>query len=799
MRLRVKLFVYVGVLFVSVGLVSFFVQRALIDATARNRSEALRAQIDRLNAETTKRLNVYIDEILFDYQMKVNALLSVIKEYPAVRLGFSGEYPSLHQSSWLDSSTLITNNKWLDIVQNVKNGNLASSILIDQDVLPLTELHDVAQDLKMTTILDEEGKQRLTVAIPWNIGNIIPSKEPIYKIQGSNVADFYILFEPKSIMAMDLDKIESRVFNLSINPLYPFLKWVEINGPNPLLNSFVSQLKKAKAALAANPSLEIDFNYQHIAEATPASEQDKELAHLINRYEQIGMLWGYTSLIAAGPFGDSPFNALAPIGVVRTPKDKNIGSLLLRHNIFVSHSFEVGSDHNANQEELENILKVILFNRREGRCCFGNTLYFGQNGGPSTLTLGMDAEEIFRRFALATERTIIFVSDNRVISMVNASGKMENEIELTPDQITTLLANTQGTIEIDGADFFYLHIHPASHQGFHFFLLKPVSEAFRLVNENNEGLAWIEKRVTLQMAVTGIGILIVLLFFLDRIARNISKPIVELVHATNVVREGHLEESAFQEPSEEVKKKEAPSYKNEVDTLYDSFYAMIRGLQEKEKVRSILNKVVSPEIASEILKTNVNLGGEEREVVILFSDVRNFTGLSEKMKPTEVIEMINTCMTKACAAIDKNHGVVDKFVGDEVMALFGAILPSPDAAKNAIQCAMEIVQLLDEWNLERESRGEPRIDMGIGINKGKVCVGNMGAANHLNYTVIGFNVNLAARLCSHASAREILVAKSLTEELQVQETFSFEEKKAQLKGITGETVVYKVLGYKKNS
>jgi len=228
--------------------------------------------------------------------------------------------------------------------------------------------------------------------------------------------------------------------------------------------------------------------------------------------------------------------------------------------------------------------------------------------------------------------------------------------------------------------------------------------------------------------------------------------------------------------------------------LFDSFGNMIKGLKEKEKVKGILNKVVSPEIAEEISKGQVHLGGEEKKITVLFADIRNFTGMTSGMPPTEVVEMLNTCMTKISHVIDDFGGVIDKYVGDEVMALFGAPLEKEDSTLKAVQSGLKMVEVLQKWNEERERQGLQPVEMGIGIHTGVVLVGNMGAENRLNYTVIGSNVNLAARMCAIADRGEVLISKDTLEEIHVKEHIEVEElPPTELKGFEESVILYRVI------
>jgi adenylate cyclase len=218
------------------------------------------------------------------------------------------------------------------------------------------------------------------------------------------------------------------------------------------------------------------------------------------------------------------------------------------------------------------------------------------------------------------------------------------------------------------------------------------------------------------------------------IARNISKPVLELAEGARRIGEGHY--------SHRVKVPRG----DEIGLLGDAFNRMGEGLAERDQVRDLLGKVVSPSIASELLRKAVTLGGEEREVTILFSDLRSFTSISEARSPQQILAMLNRYFTIMCGIIEKHGGVVDKYMGDAIMALFGAPLAHTDDADCALQAALDMSDALDELNRKWEAKEHRALEVGIGINTDLVVAGNMGSETRLNYTVIGDGVNLASRL-----------------------------------------------------
>jgi len=238
------------------------------------------------------------------------------------------------------------------------------------------------------------------------------------------------------------------------------------------------------------------------------------------------------------------------------------------------------------------------------------------------------------------------------------------------------------------------------------------------------------------------------------LSRQFARPVRALVAATERVAAGDYDVRV-----------EATTG-DELGTLADAFNEMTHGLLLKERYRGVLDKVVSREIADELLKGEITLGGETRRVTTLFADVRGFTAMTEGMEPQRVIALLNEVMERAAEAIHHEGGVVDKFVGDEVMAVFGAPVSRGDDADRAVRAALRIRAGIEALNADRAARGEPTLGMGIGINCGRAVAGNMGSTGRLNYTVLGESVNVASRLCDQAGPGEILVVQPFLAELK---------------------------------
>jgi adenylate cyclase len=186
--------------------------------------------------------------------------------------------------------------------------------------------------------------------------------------------------------------------------------------------------------------------------------------------------------------------------------------------------------------------------------------------------------------------------------------------------------------------------------------------------------------------------------------------------------------------------------RDELGDLAAAFNGMAVGLEERDKVRDLLGKSVSPEVARELMRSEIELGGEIRNVTILFSDLRDFTAQSETQPPQELVKELNAYFAAVTGAVEAAGGIVDKYIGDAVMAVFGAPVELPDHADRALQAAIEILRAEESLNRQRDRLGLSPLRTGIGISTGDVVAGNVGSTSRYNYTVIGNEVNLASRL-----------------------------------------------------
>jgi len=233
---------------------------------------------------------------------------------------------------------------------------------------------------------------------------------------------------------------------------------------------------------------------------------------------------------------------------------------------------------------------------------------------------------------------------------------------------------------------------------------------------------------------------------------------------------------------------ETPGGSDELGLLSESTKQMAGELALKEKMRDVLNLVTDPSVAQEMLDGKIELGGEAREVATLFCDIRGFTPLTDGMDPREVVDLVNEHMTEMTRLAYAHQGVVDKYVGDEIMVLFGAPHPYGDDWVNAVRCGLAMVDSRNRLN----EQSERPIRIGVGIAAGEVVAGQMGSDERRNYTVLGDRVNLASRLCSKAGPGEVIIDEAICQRLP--STAQFERiDSVQLKGFKNPIPVFRVI------
>jgi adenylate cyclase len=258
-----------------------------------------------------------------------------------------------------------------------------------------------------------------------------------------------------------------------------------------------------------------------------------------------------------------------------------------------------------------------------------------------------------------------------------------------------------------------------------------------------------------RIAAVGAAALVLALLIGIGIARGITSPLQSLVSGMREVVRGNLRYRSRIEREDEV------------GFLARSFNDMVDGLEERERIKDTFGRFVSREVAEAVLRGDVPLEGERRDVSILFQDIRGFTKLSETLDPAATLKLLNRFFTEVVAAVEAEGGVVKQFTGDGVMALFGAPQSHPDHAERAARAAIGIVRRLEALNAELGRQAMSPLVIGVGIESGEVVAGLIGPDSRVEYGVVGDAVNLANRvegLTKELSAT-VLVSRGIADRL----------------------------------
>jgi adenylate cyclase len=287
---------------------------------------------------------------------------------------------------------------------------------------------------------------------------------------------------------------------------------------------------------------------------------------------------------------------------------------------------------------------------------------------------------------------------------------------------------------------------------------------------------------TILIGVIALNVAILLIYFF---ARTISGPVKKLVQLSRRISEGDF--------AIEIRDRR----RDEIGILSRSFADMARGLSEREKMKDAFGRFVNKEIADMVLKGELKLGGERKHAAVFFSDIRSFTAISEQLEPEEVVEFLNDYMTRMVSCVNQTHGVVDKFIGDAIMAVWGTPVSRGNDTENAIECALLMRAALLEFNKDRGGAKKPKINIGCGINTGPLVAGQIGSQERMEYTVIGDTVNLASRIESlnKPFGTDILVstdAYALVKDLYILEPME----KIKVKGKKAPQQIYAVVNRK---
>jgi adenylate cyclase len=280
---------------------------------------------------------------------------------------------------------------------------------------------------------------------------------------------------------------------------------------------------------------------------------------------------------------------------------------------------------------------------------------------------------------------------------------------------------------------------------------------------------------------------------LEQIRSTMSVP---LLHEQQVLGVIHLDSkiasNAFTEKDLEI----LTGFARQAAVMIEHHRLLLK-MEEQIVMREKFNRLLSPQLVDEVVsgRLEIEQGGEVRRATVMFADIRGFTTISEQLEPKQLVNLLNEYFEHMVDVIFKYAGTLDKFVGDEVMAIWGAPISKHDDAERAVRCAVEMQEVLAAFNQSQNHRGGPALDIGIGLNTGELVAGYIGSSKSMSYTVIGDPVNTASRCCDLAGPGQIMIGENSFREagylLRAERL-----PPTKLKGKTDHVDIYNVLGLK---
>lgn len=273
------------------------------------------------------------------------------------------------------------------------------------------------------------------------------------------------------------------------------------------------------------------------------------------------------------------------------------------------------------------------------------------------------------------------------------------------------------------------------------------------------------------------------------IAQAFTEPITEIIDKVALIEKGQLQA------------KVRVLSQDEIGSLGMAINRMGDGLQKREKIEKTFRRYVDHQIAERILdgvESEVRIEGTRVDAVVLFADVRGFTTLSEKSQPEDIVKMLNQFFERMVRIVQSHQGVIDKFIGDNMMVVWGVPKGVQNAEIKAVTAALEMVQEIKRWNTELVSQGFNEIGVGIGLNCGPMIAGSIGSSERMEYTVIGDTVNTAQRAESVAKKQQLVITDVMYERVKdIVDVSALEPMK--IKGKEGLATWYSVEGFKNSS
>jgi adenylate cyclase len=788
MKLSTRLFIIVGTLFLLICLAVYLLPEYIVAAHVQEDREEFLEHIRERRREEQRGYFEWLGKEINAVKATIDADLVMVGDHTAIQEELQLNEPKMGPGIWKGLAAQLWETEQVDFIQIVRGGKTVGGDLRTGPSYPA--MHTPINNHLSWVVVDEKGDKRAYLGL-W-LPTLDAVEGDVEEAEAhKSIPALFLLFDPETVLKG---------------------RFGELKSDEPILEYVITRLAEAEKLLKERKGLERylqQLREERVPEPTPRSslsaffrnldkKQTPERREFRRRFldvlrtdDDLEMINAMAYVCTGGVICESPLDPEGPVGILHVVPEEGSGVAILAKDVFFDRPiYDVESFLKHHPDVVKEGISGDTFDlvtRRElGVLTLVNTLVWKGKGDTAFITMGISIEDLVETLSGISGEASFLIHKGELLAQAGVGVTSEQVKELIK---TTPKLGENGMIKLGGVDFFYSTYVPEASWELKFVTLEPVGKALRPYELYKERSQKMMRQFTIQLLSVSVALFVLSLIALELIARQFTKPIRSLAGAARIIGEGNYQDVVLPRVS--------PTSKDEVSVLTRAFGTMVTGLFEREKMRSALDKVISKEVADEILKGNVELGGEVREVTVLFADIRSFTHMTENLPPEEVIGLLNQFMTRMAEVIEGHHGVIDKYIGDEIMALYGAPVSHKYSLLQGVLSAILMRTKLDEWNRERLEQGLFEVRMGIGVHTGPMVAGNMGAANRLNYTVLGANVNLASRLCDAAKPGEILITEVVAQNADVSESVELERGEAiSMKGFTEPVQTYRVLGLK---
>lgn len=764
MKVEKKLFLSIGSLFILVAIISFilpyYFSRNNIHESERNLLSVFGKEIKERASKDLKILNKSLEKLESEVGTSLNFFMQISKSLSSKE----------RNADWIELAFFLEHDKYeVDYVQKVVNGDQILSFVIDPYLIDPIHRYPIWKDGPCWMVTKGGA---IFIGVPYINPEMVEDLQSAGNVSlselHSNVEDKYIMFKRDELLVFlkkYKDYESSQLNSHDLNRLHDYL----LKTDTPKNTGEISQFIEKEEACDICDNISKALGNEDLIEWTRSSAMTL-LDFLAKEYDK------------KGPYQDVLVQGIACFfsgEMYDIPKD--IGLYFSEEVLFPKEDDYAIYERPSYIKNSRKDRPVLVDHKSKPVTFLGQSFALDQN---TSLTMGKNLKSIVRELFLDSSEMLIVADNEKILNGYDHKGTRLPIPFLDAFEKEIFLDTDIGILEVDGQVYSFAQYHlDKVFQGIRIYIVRGINEQVLLFQDILSGFYRLLTSLSWQLFTVVIVAVFIALIVLHYISKRITRSLSDLAEAAEKIGE----KGGYDALPAEVKGND------EIAILSQSFHLMVEGMKAKDKIRSVLDKVVSKKIADEILSHPIEIGGEEKECSVLFIDIRNFTKFTESVSASTVVSYINDFMGRMIHIIEKNHGVIDKFIGDEIMALFGTPILRKNHADCSIQSALEMIEELKVWNIERKENGLPVLEAGVGIHSGKMIAGNMGSKDRLNYTVLGKGVNLASRLCNAAAPMEIILSEDTylkLENTNLVQTKEFDQ--ISLKGVINMTKIYRI-------